>query len=131
MTSTTVLNTPLHILFLGATGYIGGAVLDRLIAHASRPSFEITSFSRNAEKAKKLESEFGVKSVLGSLDDVDKIEEAAAKSDVVFHTANSSDHLPSAQAILRGLKRKHKESGKVPIYIHVVSFLQSTAVDMS
>jgi uncharacterized protein YbjT (DUF2867 family) len=120
MTSTTVLNTPLHILFLGATGYIGGSILGRLITHASRPSFEIVAYSRNADKAKKLETEFGLKSVLGSLDEVQKIEEAAAKADVVFHTADSADHLPSAQAILRGLKRKHEESGKVPIYVHTV-----------
>jgi hypothetical protein len=36
MTSTTILNTPLHILFLGATGYIGCDCAPHMpwIAHA-------------------------------------------------------------------------------------------------
>jgi hypothetical protein len=125
MTSTTALNKPLRILFLGATGYIGGSILDRLITHPSRSSFEIVSFSRNADKAKKLEAEFGIKTVLGSLDDVQKIEAQAAKTDIVFHTAESADHLPSAQAILRGLKKRHEETGKVPVYIHCVCLYHS------
>jgi uncharacterized protein YbjT (DUF2867 family) len=123
MTSTTLLSTPLHILFLGATGYIGGSVLDRLLTHPARSSYDIVSYSRDPERAQKLEAQFGVRSVLGSLDDGDKIEAAAAKADVVIHTANSADHLGSAEAILRGLKKRHAETGKVPIYIHTVSLV--------
>jgi uncharacterized protein YbjT (DUF2867 family) len=118
----TLSHTPLRIFFTGATGYIGGSVLQQLLAHPRASTFEITSYSRNAERAQKLEREFGVKYILGELDDVQKIEDAAAVADVVFHFANSADHIPSAQAILRGLKRKHAESGQVPIYIHTVGF---------
>jgi uncharacterized protein YbjT (DUF2867 family) len=117
----TISHTPLRILFTGATGYVGGSVLQQLLAHPRASSFEITSYSRNAERAQKLEREFGVNSVLGALDEVQKIEDAAAAADVVFHFADAADHLPSAQAILRGLKRRHAESSKIPIYIHTVS----------
>jgi hypothetical protein len=117
--SSLVSRTPIRILFTGATGYIGGSVLDRLIAHPKRSSFELLSYSRDAAKAQKLESQFGVKSVLGSLDDVQKIEDAAATADVVIHTARA-DHLPAVQAILRGLKRRHASTGEAPTFIHTV-----------
>jgi glutamyl-tRNA reductase len=98
-------------------------VLDRLLVHPARHSYNIVSYSRSAERAQKLQDQFGVRTILGSLDDVEKIEEAAATADVVFHTANSADHLPSAQAILRGLKKKHADTGKTPLYIHTVRCL--------
>jgi uncharacterized protein YbjT (DUF2867 family) len=113
--------TALRILFLGATGYIGGSVLDRLIAHPDRKFWDIVSYSRNAEKAEVLLNRFGIRSIIGTLDENQKIEDAAAVADIVIHTADSSDHIDSVQAILRGLRRKHKQSGKVPIYIHTVS----------
>lgn len=47
----------------------------------------------------------GAKTVLGTLDDTNLIEQLAAQSDVVFHTA-TSDHLASAQAILRGIAKR-------------------------
>jgi hypothetical protein len=117
--SSSVSRTPIRILLTGATGYIGGSILDRLLSHPKRSSFEITSFSRNAAKAQKLESQFGVKSVLGSLDDFQQLEEAAATADVVIHTADA-DHLPAAQAILRGLKRRHASTRETPTFIHTV-----------
>lgn len=118
---TSTSTTALRILFLGATGYIGGSVLDRLIAHPDQKSWDIISYSRNAEKAEVLLSRFGIKSIIGTLDENQKIEDAAAMADIVIHTADSSDHIGSVQAILRGLRQKHKQSGKVPIYIHTVS----------
>jgi nucleoside-diphosphate-sugar epimerase len=120
--SSALTNAPLRILVTGATGYIGGSVLDHLLAHPKRSSFEIVSFARDAEKAQKLEAQFGVKTVLGSLDDVQKIEDAAAEADVVINMA-SSDHLPAAQAMLRGLKRRHEATGKTPAFIHTVCAL--------
>lgn len=113
-------NTPVKVLFTGATGYVGGAILDRLLVHAQRDSFEITSFSRDATKAQALEAQFGVKSVLGSLSDVQKLEDLAAGADIVLNTA-ASDDLPVIQAILRGLKRRHTATGETPAFIHTVS----------
>jgi nucleoside-diphosphate-sugar epimerase len=114
-------NGSVCILFLGATGYIGGSVLGRLLQHPARTLWEIVSYLRNEEKAKILKEWFRVKSIIGSLDESQKIEDAAASADIVIHTAESADHIASAQAILKGLKRKHVESSKVPIYIHTVS----------
>jgi nucleoside-diphosphate-sugar epimerase len=114
-------STPLHILFLGATGYIGGSVLGRLLQHPARDSWDIVSYSRNQEKARLLAQQFGVRNIIGTLDEGQKIEDAAAEADVVIHTAESADHIASARAILKGLKRKFELSGKSPIYIHTVS----------
>lgn len=111
---------PLHILILGATGYIGGSVLDRLLQHPARNSWEILSYSRNQERAKLLTERFGVASVIGNLDESQKIEDAATQADVVIHTAESADHIGSTRAILKGLKRRYEQTGKAPIYIHTV-----------
>ena len=69
------------IFILGATGYIGGSILHRLL---DDPNYSITALVRNAEKAKKLET-FGVKAILGSLDDSDKVQQATAAADIVLH----------------------------------------------
>jgi uncharacterized protein YbjT (DUF2867 family) len=113
---------PLRILFTGATGYIGGSVLGRLLGHPNRNIFEIVSFMRDTEKAQKLEAQFGVRTVIGALSDHQKLENAAATSDIVFHMANADD-VPAVQAILRGLKRKHADTGKASHFIHTASVL--------
>jgi len=105
-----------HILFAGATGYVGGTVLQRLLDHPKRDTFEITALVRNADKAKVLNT-LGVKTVVASLFDYDKVTELAAVSDVVFNVADS-DNLEAAKAILRGLKVRHDKTGEVPAYIH-------------
>ncbi|TFK49795.1 NAD(P)-binding protein [Heliocybe sulcata] len=105
-----------NIFLTGATGYLGGSVLQRLLSHSEASSFEITVLVRNAEKAKLLET-FGVKALLGSHSDLDKLETAAASSDVVFTIADCDD-LPAAKAILKGLRKRYAETGKAPILIH-------------
>ncbi|KDQ64980.1 hypothetical protein JAAARDRAFT_118161 [Jaapia argillacea MUCL 33604] len=112
------------IFLTGATGYIGGSVLTHLLNHPNVSSFEITAFVRDPEKAKLLE-EFGLKTVVGSNSDLDKLEEATSKSDVVISTADADD-VPAIKAILRGLKKRHDETGVAPILIHTVSFLVLT-----
>ncbi|KAA1475298.1 NAD(P)-binding protein [Dentipellis sp. KUC8613] len=106
----------LHILLTGATGYIGGSVLQLLLDHPKRDTFEITAYLRNAEKAKKLET-FGVHTIVGTLDDIDKLEDAASKADLVLNVADA-DHFEGNTAILRGLKKRHEKTGEVPILIH-------------
>ncbi|TFY71385.1 hypothetical protein EVG20_g1597 [Dentipellis fragilis] len=97
-------------------GYIGGTVLQLLLEHPKRDTFEITAFLRSAEKAKKLEM-FGVHTALGSLDDVDKLEDLASKANVILNIADC-DHFAGNTAILRGLKKRHEKTGEVPILIH-------------
>ncbi|KAA1475300.1 NAD(P)-binding protein [Dentipellis sp. KUC8613] len=106
----------LQILITGATGYIGGTVLQLLLEHPKRDTFEITAYLRSAEKAKKLET-FGVHTALGSLDDVDKLEDVASKANVILNIADC-DHVAGNTAILRGLKKRHEKTGEVPILIH-------------
>ena len=68
-------------------GYIGGAVLYRLLQHPSAKTFDITALVRSPEKAKKLES-FGVKGVVGSLDDYDLVEDLVSKAHVIIDTVS-------------------------------------------
>jgi nucleoside-diphosphate-sugar epimerase len=104
------------ILFIGATGYIGGTVLAQLIQHPKWSEYEITIHLRSAEKAKGFEK-LGLNTAIGSLDDVADLEKHAAESDIIFQTADA-DHLEGTKAILRGLKTRFQKTGLVPILIH-------------
>jgi len=104
------------ILFIGATGYIGGTVLADLIQHPKRSEYEITIHLRSAEKAKGFEK-LGFKTAIGSLDDVADLEKFASESDIVFQTADA-DHLEGTKTILRGLKTRFQKTGVAPIFIH-------------
>lgn len=70
---------------------------------------------RNKDKAALLES-FGVRPVIGTLDDAAILSAEAEKADVVIHTADSSDHVASCKAILEGMKKRNDN----PILIHIV-----------
>lgn len=105
-----------NIFVTGATGYIGGSVLARLLDHPNASSFQITALVRSPEKAAKLES-VGIKTVIGSLSDLDKLKQAASEVDVLFSMANSDD-LDAVKAILSGLKKRHETTGETPILIH-------------
>lgn len=66
-------------------GYIGGAVLSHLLKHQSRGTFDITVLVRSASKAKILESKFGVKTVLGTHQELDKVEGLVEHAHIIFH----------------------------------------------
>ncbi|KAI0091096.1 NAD(P)-binding protein [Irpex rosettiformis] len=104
------------ILLFGATGYLGSSVLSRLLSHPGKDTFDITVLVRSIEKAKKLEA-FGVKTVIGSVNDVPLVERLAEQAHVLFSIADSHD-LNAANAYLTGLKKRHTKSGDVPILIH-------------
>ncbi|KAI0787434.1 NAD(P)-binding protein [Fomes fomentarius] len=105
------------IFLTGATGYIGGAVLARLLKHPNASKFDITALVRNADKAKILQSQFGVKAVVGTHQELDKIQALAEQSHVVFHLADADDE-PFIQSLLEGLKKRHEKTGDIPILIH-------------
>ncbi|EJF64808.1 NAD(P)-binding protein [Dichomitus squalens LYAD-421 SS1] len=105
------------IFLTGATGYIGGAVLARLLSHPSANTFEITTIVRSAEKAKILKEKFGVNAIVGTHAEHDKIESLAENSHVVFHLADAGDEA-LLHAILNGLKKRHSKIGDLPILIH-------------
>ncbi|EIW84038.1 NAD(P)-binding protein [Coniophora puteana RWD-64-598 SS2] len=112
-----------QIFFTGATGYVGGAILQKLATHPTAANSEFTLLVRSPEKARLLEDwgkttpAGGVKILLGSLTDYDKVTAQVAKSDVVFSMADSYNDDP-CKAILAGLKERFQNSGKVPILIH-------------
>ncbi|KAI0490940.1 nucleoside-diphosphate-sugar epimerase [Xylaria cf. heliscus] len=105
------------IFLTGATGYIGGEALYSL--SQAHPDFEFTLLVRNEEKAKLVSSQYpNAKFAYGSLEDSEVIEKAAAAADIVVHTADSSDNLPSAKAIAKGLSKGHTDE-KPGYWIHV------------
>ncbi|TCD67969.1 hypothetical protein EIP91_011770 [Steccherinum ochraceum] len=109
------MSNTVKILFIGATGYIGGPIVDRLLSHPQGSRFEITAFARSDEKAKKIEAAgVGLKATSG---DLSALTEAVAKSDVVINTATSGNAI-FTQAVLDGAK-KHFADVKVPlVFIH-------------
>ncbi|CAO3644373.1 unnamed protein product [Cunninghamella blakesleeana] len=72
--------------------------------------FTITALVRTEEKAKKLQ-ELGVNTVIGTLKDSELIAEQVFKHDLTITAANCDD-LDEAKAVVQGLERKYKETGK-------------------
>ncbi|KAI9734626.1 MAG: hypothetical protein M1834_002227 [Cirrosporium novae-zelandiae] len=92
------------IFLTGATGYIGGSVLQTLTT--VHPEYNISVLVRNAEKATQISNLFPrVRIVTGDLDGLDLIEKEVQEADVTIHVASSS-HRPSIEAIARGLQKR-------------------------
>jgi len=106
-------NTPIKLFITGTTGYIGGTVLTKLLEPAHKGKYDITVLTRSEATVPKFK-ELGVNVLLGDLDSADLLTKAAIDSDVVLHIAHA-DHLPAAQALIKGLNTK---DGKRRIYIH-------------
>ncbi|KAI0635606.1 NAD-P-binding protein [Trametes polyzona] len=109
--------TKTNILITGATGYIGGTVLERLLKHPKASTFEISTLVRSAEKAKVLKEQFGVNAVVGTHADFNKLAALAENADVVLSCADSDD-LPAMEAIFKGIKSRFQKTGVKPILIH-------------
>ena len=60
-------------------------MLARLLDHSNASTFDISVIVRNADKAQVLQSKFGVNTVVGSFQELDKIETLAENAHVVFH----------------------------------------------
>ncbi|KAJ3566143.1 hypothetical protein NP233_g7180 [Leucocoprinus birnbaumii] len=97
-------------------GYIGGSILDRLLARTDSSTFQITTLVRSEDKAGPLRS-YNITPVIGSFDDLSLIENLAANADVVFDAADA-DNLDATKAFLRGFKRRYQVTGKPSIFIH-------------
>ncbi|KAF9236710.1 hypothetical protein BU15DRAFT_89011 [Melanogaster broomeanus] len=108
--------SPINILLTGSTGYIGGSVFSALLRHPRLEEFHITALVRSTEKAARL-SGLPATPVVGSYDDTDLLTNLASQSDVVIACADSDD-FPAAEAILAGLKKRHRETLTTPILIH-------------
>ncbi|KAJ7635743.1 hypothetical protein DFH06DRAFT_1284292 [Mycena polygramma] len=113
------MTTPQNVLFLGATGYIGGSVLGKLLLHPRAEEVKISAIVRDAGKAEKLQA-FGVTSVVAHLDsDFSVLQTLAEDADVVFSIAcGDSSKVAAAKAILAGAKVRFEATGKPTTYIH-------------
>ncbi|KAJ5766136.1 uncharacterized protein N7511_003752 [Penicillium nucicola] len=94
------------IFITGATGYIGGDSLATLAA--KHPDFSYAALVRTNEKAEQVKAQYpNVRIVLGDLDDSALLEKESAAADIVLHTADASDHVGAAKAIIAGLVSGH------------------------
>lgn len=76
----------MRVLLTGGTGYIGAAVLDRLISGGH----QVTAVVRSAEKAEPVRAK-GAEPAVADLADGVALEELAAASDGVIHVASPGD----------------------------------------
>ncbi|OBT76837.1 hypothetical protein VF21_04794 [Pseudogymnoascus sp. 05NY08] len=96
------------LFITGATGYVGGDVLNRLSSAASK--FNITALVRDSGNSSRVTAAFpNVRIVHGELDNIELIEDEAKQADVVLNLAATS-HIASATAIARGLNEADKPS---------------------
>ncbi|NML44520.1 SDR family oxidoreductase [Ramlibacter sp. G-1-2-2] len=82
----------MRVFVTGATGWVGSAVVQELVAHGH----SVTGLARAPEKATALAAQ-GAQVLLGTLDDLDRLQEAAASADAVIHTAFNHDFSRFAQ----------------------------------
>ena len=69
----------------GATGYVGGEVLHRLTSTSGHSDTVITCLVRDASKADPVRKSYPqVQILLGDLDDVEKVRQQSAASDIVL-----------------------------------------------
>ncbi|GAA2511209.1 NAD-dependent epimerase/dehydratase family protein [Winogradskya humida] len=81
----------MKVFITGGTGYLGSALVERLVA----AGHEVSALARSDDAAKRLD-EAGAVPVRGSLGDTDVLREAAAGADAVIHAA--VDYSPSQEA---------------------------------
>ncbi|KAL7787415.1 hypothetical protein V8C37DRAFT_390670 [Trichoderma ceciliae] len=96
----------IKVFLTGITGYIGGTAFDHI--YNSHKDYEYTVLVRDEARAQLVKAKYPTaKFAYGTLEDTGVIEKAAAEADIVIHTADSADHVPSALAIAKGLKEGH------------------------
>ncbi|TCD67904.1 hypothetical protein EIP91_011838 [Steccherinum ochraceum] len=101
------------VLVLGATGYIGGTVLDALLKHPKVSDFVITAYVRSVETADKVKA-LGVNTIGGP---ASVVEDAVSNSDIVINCANSDD-VTFVETILAGARKAYSSTHVAPILIH-------------
>lgn len=111
------------ILLAGATGYVGGTVLDHLIK-SEEPSLKGLTFDllvRREDAAKKLSQTYGdrVKPILWpGFSDIPFVTNIAANYDVIINTGTGFV-ADGAKALVDGLSRRVKPGARVPWILHL------------
>ncbi|KAL0943387.1 nucleoside-diphosphate-sugar epimerase [Colletotrichum truncatum] len=103
-----------NIFFVGATGHIGGAVLDQLLQkHADA---KVKALVRDEGKAARLAAKYPqVECVVGDTGNLEVLENCSKAADIVINTSPDITHDAGIKAILTGLKAR---DGVKPYYIH-------------
>ncbi|KAN0123311.1 hypothetical protein V8E52_002643 [Russula decolorans] len=103
---------PTTIFYIGATGYIGGAVLADLVQ--AYPDIRVTALVRNPAHSAALKANNNVVDVVeGSFSDIALITSKAREADITFNTGDSDD-VALTKAILAGHKLRVTEDSKPP-----------------
>jgi nucleoside-diphosphate-sugar epimerase len=87
----------MKVFCTGASGYIGGSVAAHLVA----AGHQVTGLVRSQEKADAVSAR-GIQPLLGTLDDGERLAQAAQAADIVVNAA-SADHLGAVAALLDAL----------------------------
>ncbi|CAE6462077.1 unnamed protein product [Rhizoctonia solani] len=90
------------VFILGATGYIGGAIVTELLRTSA--GFTITALVRKDADIEVLDR-LGIKTIKGSFSDLDKIEQASRDADIVYNAADADD-MKLTLAVIKGLNSK-------------------------
>ncbi|KAF8499100.1 NAD-binding protein [Russula emetica] len=98
------------VFYIGATGYIGGAVLAELVK--AHPELKFTALVRNPSHVEAIRS-LGVEVVQGSFSDTDLISSHARAADITINSGDS-DSIVLNEAILTGQRARVVDDGKPP-----------------
>jgi nucleoside-diphosphate-sugar epimerase len=110
----------LKVFLTGATGYIGGAVADVLIAGG----YSVVGLARSDEAARKLTAK-GITPFQGDLNSPANLGEAAVKSDGVIHAGTTNDGRIDHEAV-RGMLDALRDSSKPFLYTSGIWVLGDT-----
>ncbi|KAI0312892.1 hypothetical protein OF83DRAFT_1066457 [Amylostereum chailletii] len=102
------------VFILGATGYIGGSLLVRLLKEY--PDWTFSALVRNEKHFEAIRSA-GVTVVPGSFTDKSLITDRSYSADIVINAADCDD-IPLTEAILSGMRKRFQEGKQKGILIH-------------
>jgi len=101
----------IKLLLVGATGYIGGSILSKLIESDTTLKTSISVIVRGEDKAKTFET-LGLNVILfNSLDDHEILQHAGSEHDLVIHAADGYD-IGSTKALILGLGDRKRKTGR-------------------
>jgi nucleoside-diphosphate-sugar epimerase len=87
----------MKVFCTGASGYIGGSVAAHLVA----AGHQVTGLVRSRDKADAVHA-LGIRPLLGTLDDAERLADAAQAADIVINAA-SADHVGAVTSLLGAL----------------------------
>lgn len=120
---------PSKSIFLIGPGFLGWTLLETLSSTGFDDITTLVRREEHGEAIRKITSD-KIKIVFGGLNDTNLITQVVAEHDIIFHTA-TADHLPSANAVLKGIG-KRSEEGLKTIYSMMTSVpLQSIHLQLA